>query len=44
MKTEGKSTKARIMHAALDIFSKEDFEKATMRYIAEKAGVTTSNI
>ncbi|MBN1690767.1 MAG: TetR/AcrR family transcriptional regulator [Dehalococcoidia bacterium] len=44
MKVEGKSTKALIMHAALDIFSKEDFEKATMRYIAEKAGVTTSNI
>jgi len=44
MKTEGKSTKALIMHAALDIFAKEDFEKATMRYIAEKAGVTTSNI
>jgi len=44
MKTEGKATKALIMHAALDIFSKEDFEKATMRYIAEKAGVTTSNI
>jgi len=32
------------MHAALDIFSKEDFEKATMRYIAEKADVTTSII
>ncbi len=44
MKTEGKATKALIMHAALDIFSKEDFEKATMRYIAEKANVTTSNI
>jgi AcrR family transcriptional regulator len=44
MKTEGKATKALIMHAALDIFSKEDFEKATMRYIAEKAGVTTSII
>ncbi|MDD5648547.1 MAG: TetR/AcrR family transcriptional regulator [Dehalococcoidia bacterium] len=44
MKVEGKSTKALIMHAALDIFSKEDFEKATMRYIAEKANVTTSNI
>jgi len=44
MKTEGKATKALIMHAALEIFSKEDFEKATMRYIAEKANVTTSNI
>ncbi|MFA5399133.1 MAG: TetR/AcrR family transcriptional regulator [Dehalococcoidia bacterium] len=44
MKVEGKSTKALIMHAALDIFSKEDFEKATMRYIAEKANVTTSII
>jgi len=44
MKVERKSTKALIMHAALDIFSKEDFEKATMRYIAEKAGITTSNI
>ena len=44
MKNDGKATKAHIMHAALDIFSREDFEKATMRYIAEKAGVTTSNI
>jgi AcrR family transcriptional regulator len=44
MKVEGKATKALIMRAALDIFSKEDFEKATMRYIAEKADVTTSNI
>jgi len=44
MKIEGKATKALIMHAALDIFSKEDFEKATMRYIAEKADVTTSII
>ncbi len=44
MKVEGRSTRALIMHAALDIFSKEDFEKATMRYIAEKANVTTSYI
>lgn len=44
MKNEGKSTKALIMHAALDIFSREDFENATMRYIAEKADVTTSII
>ena len=44
MKTDGKATKALILHAALDIFSNEDFEKATMRYIVEKADVTTSNI
>jgi len=44
MKTDRKATRALIMHAALDIFSKEDFEKATMRYIAEKADVTTSII
>jgi AcrR family transcriptional regulator len=44
MKNDGKATKTLIMHAALEIFSREDFENATMRYIAERAGVTTSNI
>ncbi len=44
MKIDGKATRSLIMRAALEIFSKEDFEKATMRYIAEKADVTTSII
>lgn len=44
MKAVRNTTRKLIMNAALEIFSEEDFDKATMRSIAKKAGVTTSSI
>lgn len=38
------TTKAKIIKAAIDIFSKEDFDRATMRTIAKKARIVPSNI
>jgi AcrR family transcriptional regulator len=44
MRTTKKSTETLIMSAAMEVFSTGDFEKATMRSIAEKAAVPTSSI
>lgn len=44
MKSEGKMTRNLIINAAIDVFSNGNFEKATMRSIAEKAGVPTTSI
>jgi TetR/AcrR family transcriptional regulator, repressor of fatR-cypB operon len=44
MSTKRKTTEVLIMNAAMDAFSSGDFEKATMRSIAEKANVPTSSI
>jgi TetR/AcrR family transcriptional regulator, fatty acid metabolism regulator protein len=43
-KVKGTSTKAAILRAAMVIFSKDDFNQATMRTIAQKAKIVPSNI
>jgi AcrR family transcriptional regulator len=43
-KRDQKSTKAKLLKAALDIFSKEGYDAATTRAIAKKAGVNESLI
>lgn len=44
MKMRRKTIEALILNAAMDVFSCGDFEKATMRSIAENANVPTSSI
>lgn len=44
MRTKKETIEALIMDAAMQVFSSGDFEKATMRSIAEKANVPTSSI
>jgi TetR/AcrR family transcriptional regulator, fatty acid metabolism regulator protein len=44
MKATKKSIETLIMGAAMDVFSSGDFETATMRSIARRANVPTSNI
>jgi AcrR family transcriptional regulator len=44
MRTKRETVEALIMDAAMQVFSSGDFEEATMRSIAEKANVPTSNI
>jgi AcrR family transcriptional regulator len=39
--TKGEDTALRILDAALDLFREQGFEEATMRQVAEKAGVAT---
>lgn len=43
-KRDQKSTKAKLLKAALDVFSKEGYDAATTRNIAKKAGVNESLI
>ena len=43
-KRDQKGTKAKLLKAALDIFSKEGYDAATTRSIAKKAGVNESLI
>jgi AcrR family transcriptional regulator len=43
-KRDQKTTKAKLLKAALDIFSKEGYDAATTRAIAKKAGVNESLI
>jgi TetR/AcrR family transcriptional regulator, fatty acid metabolism regulator protein len=44
VKVKRNNTRAAIMKAALELFSKEDFNQATMRSIAKKAKIVPSNI
>ncbi len=44
MRSQHKITRNLIINAAIDVFSNGDFEKATMRSIADKAGVPTTSI
>src|ERR1700679_2669849 len=41
MKTKAETTAARILDAALELFREQGFDTATMRGIAEHAGVAT---
>src|SRR5580698_5781998 len=43
-KRDQKSTRVKLLKAALDVFSKEGYDAATTRHIAKKAGVNESLI
>lgn len=41
--SRGEETKARILHAALDLFREKGYDDTTMRAVAERAGVSLGN-